>query len=79
MPPPLCAVCAYTNRAYPSPWHKLLLEKIKVTVRDENGKTAYYSGVLGDYDENSGEFTVQTDDGEMKFNAAKCRRIALDA
>ena len=50
-----------------------------MTVRDENGKTAYYSGVLGDYDENSGEFTVQTDDGEMKFNAAKCRRIALDA
>ena len=69
------------DRQLRKPFHfvKMKGEKIKVTVRDENGETAYYSGVLGDYDENSGEFTVQTDDGEMKFNAAKCRRIALDA
>ena len=69
------------DRQLRKPFHfvKMKGEKIKVTVRDENGKTAYYSGVLGDYDENSGEFTVQTEDSEMKFNAAKCRRIALDA
>ena len=55
------------DRQLRKPFHfvKMKGEKIKVTVRDENGKTAYYSGVLGDYDENSGEFTVQTDDGAI--------------
>jgi len=44
------------DRQLRKPFHfvKMKGEKIKVTVRDENGKTAYYSGILGDYDENSG-------------------------
>ena len=69
------------DRQLRKPFHFVRMkgERIKVTVRDENGKTAYYSGVLGDYDENSGEFTVQTENGNMTFNATKCRRIALDA
>ena len=69
------------DRQLRKPFHfvKMKGERIKVTVRDENGKTAYNAGVLADYDENSGVVTLQTDDGDLRCNAAKCRRIALDA
>ena len=69
------------DRQLRKPFHfkKTMGEKIKVTVRDENGKTVCHTGILGGYDENTGEVILQTDDGNMTFIAGKCRRIALDA
>ena len=68
------------DRILRKPFHfeKMMGQPIKVTTKDENGKTVYFSGTLSSYDEGTGDFTLLAENEEVSFNTAKCRRIALN-
>ncbi|MBR4306003.1 MAG: ribosome assembly cofactor RimP [Ruminiclostridium sp.] len=68
------------DRVLRKPFHfeKMAGQPIKVTAKDENGKTVYYSGELLSYDGNTGDFILHSEEGDLPFNAAKCKRIALN-
>lgn len=68
------------DRVLRKPFHfeRMMGQPIKITTKDENGKTVYFNGELMSYDGSTGDFLLHGDEGDISFNTSKCRRIALN-
>lgn len=53
-------------------------EPVKATIRDEKGKEIPVYGILSAYNEEEGEITLTSDQGERTLKIAKCIKINSD-